>query len=228
MTTKTIQKESLTFLTKLSGNNNREWFNEHKDEYLIAHENIENFADALLGEMNRHDNIETPSGKKSLHRIYRDVRFSKDKTPYNTFWGGGFSRATKLLRGGYYFHIAPGNSFAAGGFWGPNADDLARIRQDIDLNYEDWNKILSDKIFINTFGSLKGETLISSPRGYAADHPAIELLRYKQFLLKHEFTDEEVLSKDFVKKINGIYMKMRPFFNYMSEVLTTDINGELL
>ena len=109
MAAATIKKESIKFLKTLSKNNDRDWFNAHKDEYLKGHDNMADFAEALLTAMNKHDNIETPSGKKSLHRIYRDVRFSKDKTPYNTFWGGGFSRATKQLRGGYYYHIEPGN-----------------------------------------------------------------------------------------------------------------------
>jgi uncharacterized protein (TIGR02453 family) len=221
-----IKKESLDFLKKLSKNNNRDWFNAHKDQYIAAHENIIAFADALLFEMNKHDKIETPSGKKSLFRIYRDVRFSKDKTPYSTHWNGGFKRATKKLRGGYYFHIEPGNTFLAGGFWGPEPEDMKRIRQDIDLNYKDWKKLLANKTLVKTFGKLRGEQLSSAPRGYAKDHPAIDLLRYKQFIFRHEFYDKEVLSPDFLKNANDVFKKLRPFFNYMSDVLTTDANGE--
>lgn len=228
MANTTILEKSLHFLKNLSGNNNREWFADHKDEYLKGQENIIAFADALLAEMNKHDHIETASGKKSLHRIYRDVRFSKEKVPYNTYWGGGFSRATKQLRGGYYFHLEPGNSFVAGGFWGPNADDLKRIRLDIDVNYDELQALLADKTFVKTFGKLLGEQVSYAPRGYDKEHPGIELLRYKQYLLKHHFTDEEVLSADFVVKANDVFKKMRPFFNYMSDVLTTDVNGELL
>jgi uncharacterized protein (TIGR02453 family) len=220
-----IKEESVSFLKTLSKNNNRDWFNEHKDKYVKAHENIIDFADALLLEMNKHDKIETESGKKSLFRIYRDVRFSKDKTPYSDHWSGGFKRATKKLRGGYYFHIAPGKSFLAGGFWGPEPDDLKRIRQDIDLNYKEWKKLLGNKTLVSTFESIIGEQVASAPRGYSKDHPAIDLLRYKQFILKHEFTDKEVCSPDFVKKVNDIYKKMRPFLDYASEVLTTDGNG---
>ncbi len=226
MSSPVLKKENFLFLKKLSGNNNREWFNDHKEQYTKVHDNLVCFAECLLDEMNKHDKIETPSGKKGLHRIYRDIRFSKDKTPYHTHWGGGFRRATQQLRGGYYFHLSPGNSFAAGGFWGPNTDDMKRIREDIDLNYEDWQKIFNDKTFVKTFGSLKGEQLSSAPRGYAKDHPAIGLLKYKQFLLIHPFSDEEVMQPDFVSKLNEVYRKMRPFFNYMSEVLTTDANGE--
>lgn len=220
-----IDEDSINFLKKLSKNNNREWFNEHKDMYQKTHNNIIAFADTLLSEMNKHDQIETESGKKALFRIYKDVRFSKEKIPYNTHWSGGFKRATKKLRGGYYFRVEPGNSFIAGGFWGPEPDDLKRIRQDIDLNYKDWKKLLSNKSLLNTFGGIIGEQLGSAPRGYAKDHPAIDLLRYKQFILKREFTDKEVLSPIFLSRVNDTYKKMRPFLDYMSDVLTTDGNG---
>ncbi|HLP21944.1 MAG TPA: DUF2461 domain-containing protein, partial [Chitinophagales bacterium] len=129
-----IEKKSLQFLNNLAKNNDRDWFATHKALYTAAHENMIAFAHALLVEMEKHDSIETASGRQSMHRIYRDIRFSKDKTPYNTHWGGGFTRATKKLRGSYYFHIEPGNSFVAGGFWGPNTEDMKRIREDIDTN----------------------------------------------------------------------------------------------
>lgn len=140
-------------------------------------------------------------------------------------WSGSFRRATQKLRGGYYFRIEPGNSFVAGGFWGPAPDDMKRIREDIDFNHDAWRSLLADKAFVKTFGKITGEKLRSMPRGYAKDHPAIDLLRYKQFILKCEFTDAEVCSPDFVYKANDIYIKMRPFLDFMSEVLTTDVNG---
>ncbi len=222
----TIKKETISFLKTLSKNNNREWFNARKGKYETARANMIDFADALLLEMNKHDNIETESGKKSLYRIYRDVRFSKDKTPYSDYWGAGFKRATKRLRGGYYFHIEDGNNFLAGGFWGPSPEDLQRIRQDIELNYDEWRRILADKTFKKTFGKLLGEQVKSAPRGYAKDHEAIDLLRYKQFLIKHPISDKEILSAGFAKKANDVFKKMRPFFDHMSEILTTDANGE--
>jgi uncharacterized protein (TIGR02453 family) len=225
MSTAIIQKDSLDFLTDLSQNNNRDWFNNHKDRYIEARDNIIAFADALLREMNKHDHIETESGKKSVYRIYKDVRFAKDKTPYNTHWSASFKRATKKLRGGYYFRIEPGNSGLVAGFWGPGPDDMKRIRQDIDTNYQAWRDLLEDKTVVEPFGDLYGEQLGSAPRGYAKDHPAIQLLRYKQFMLRYLFTDEEVLSPDFLYKVNDVFKKMRPFLNFMSEVLTTDANG---
>ncbi len=207
METAAIKKESYNFLKTLSKNNNRDWFNNHKDAYLEAHENIIQFADALLKEMNKHDKIETESGKKSLFRIYKDVRFSKDKTPYSCRWAGGFQRATKKLRGGYYFHLEPGNSFLAGGFWGPEPGDLKRIREDISVNQKEWKKLFADKTLKKEFGGITGEQLGSAPRGFAKDDQAIELLRYKQFILKHNFTDAEVCSPDFAKKMNELFVK---------------------
>jgi uncharacterized protein (TIGR02453 family) len=220
-----IKKETIDFLKKLSKNNSREWFSAHKEKYTAAHNNVIEFASSLLVEMKKHDNIETASGKDSLFRIYKDVRFSKDKTPYNTHWNGGFKRATKKLRGGYYFNIEPGNSFVAGGFWGPSPADMQRIKQDFATNHEEVRKILADKTIVKTFGGMTGEQLITAPRGYEKDHAAIDLLRYKQFILRHKFTDEEVLSSDFAVKASEAFKKMRPFLNYMSEALTTDANG---
>lgn len=220
-----IQKGSLDFLTELSANNNREWFGDHKDRYIEARDNIIAFAGAVLAEMNKHDHIETLSGKKSVFRIYKDVRFSKDKTPYNTHWSGSFKRATKKLRGGYYFRIEPGNSRVVGGFWGPEPNDLKRIREDMGANTQDWRNLLAGKTLIETFGSMYGEQLKGAPKGYEKDHPAIDFLRYKQFMIKQSFTDEEVLGPDFLHKANDAFKKMRPFFDHMSSVLTTDANG---
>lgn len=223
-----INKDSLEFLKDLSVNNNRDWFSQNKERYLAAHGNIVDFADALIAEMNKHDHIETTSGRKCLFRIYKDVRFSKEKTPYNKHWSGSLQRATKKLRGGYYFRIEPGNSRAVCGFFGPNPEDMKRIRQDIDVNYNDWNKLLAHEQLVKTFGTITGEKVISAPRGYAKDNPAIDLLRHKQFLFRLSFTDEEVLQPDFLYRVNDTFKKVRPFFDYMSEVLTTDANGEVM
>jgi len=220
-----IEKSTLNFLKSLSKNNNRDWFNKNKNLYLAAHENVIAFADTLLHEMCKHDNIETHTGKDSIFRIYRDVRFSKDKSPYKTYWAGHFKRATKKLRGGYYFQIGPGESLAAGGFFSPDPKDLLRIRKDIDMNYADWKKILADKKISKTFGELKGEKVATSPKGFSKDNPAIELLKYKQFYFSRNFSDYEILSDGFLKEINQTFKNLRTYFDYMSEVLTTDANG---
>jgi uncharacterized protein (TIGR02453 family) len=221
----TFSKANFDFLKQLQKNNDREWFNAHKDEYLKQHENVIGFADELLLEMNKHDNIETPTGKKSLFRIYRDVRFSKDKSPYKTHWAGGFKRATSQLRGGYYFHLEQGNSMVGGGFWAPNKDDLLRFREDIAADAAPLRKIINSKSFKDTFGSLHGEQLKTCPKGFDKEHPDVDLLRYKQFTVFKKFTDKEVLSPNFAKQVSDTFKKMRPFFDYMSESVTTDANG---
>lgn len=220
-----IPKSSFNFLKLIKKNNDRDWFNMHKEAFLKEQNFIEVFADALLMELNTHDTIETPSGKKSLHRIYRDTRFSKEKTPYKTNWSGSFRRATKYRRGGYYFHLEPGNSFVAGGFWGPNPEDLKRIRDSFSFDPAPIRKILKNKTFISTFGKLHGEQVKTAPKGFSVNDEAIDLLRYKQFLLIKKFTDQEVLSANFLKEASQTFKNMRPFFDYMSEALTTDLNG---
>lgn len=220
-----IPASSLKFLGMIRKNNNRDWFAAHKDLYLQELAHIEAYAEAVLHELSREDVIETESGKKSLHRIYRDTRFSKEKTPYKTHWSGSYKRATKARRGGYYFHIEPGNSMIAGGFWGPNPADLKRIRDEIAFDAAPLRKILRSKAFIKTFGKLQGEQVKTTPKGYDAQHEAIDLLRYKQFLLIRHFSDEEVLDPSFVKETVHTFRQMRPFFDYMSTALTTDLNG---
>ena len=220
-----IPKSSLDFLCQLKENNNKPWFEANKTNYLKELNHIEIFADALLQELSKTDVLETSSGKKSVYRIYRDIRFSKDKTPFKTFWGGSYTRATKERRGGYYFHLEQGNSFFAGGFWGPNAEDLKRIRTEFAHDSSPMQKILNSKSFINTFGTLQGEQLKTAPKGFDVNHEAIDLLRYKQFLIIKRFTDNEVLSPLFLEQALETCKNMRPFFDYMSEVLSTDTNG---
>lgn len=220
-----IPASGFKFLGDLKKNNNREWFNEHKSVYQQELQHLENFAEALLGKINTHDLIETPSGRKSLYRIYRDTRFSQDKTPYKTHWSGSFKRATKQRRGGYYFHIEQGNSFLAGGFFGPVPADLKLIRDDIYFDPRPLQKILQSKAFTSSFGKLEGEQLKKAPKGYPADHEAIDLLRFKQYLLIRRFTDEQVMEENFLDEANKTFKAMRPFFDYMSEVLTSNGNG---
>jgi uncharacterized protein (TIGR02453 family) len=216
-----IQQSTLDFLVKVSQNNNREWFNANKPTYVEAYEDVKTFSSTLTERMSEHDNIE----KLKQYRIYRDVRFSKNKTPYKNNLGGSMVRATKWLRGGYYFHFEPDNCFIAAGFWNPNSADLARIRQEIAANPDEFREIIRDKNFKEYFGELQGNQLKTSPRGYAKDHPAVDLLRYKQFIVIHKFTDKQVVSQNFVDEMVNVFKIIRPFFNYMSEVLTTDANG---
>lgn len=216
-----IQPSTIQFLIDIRENNNREWFTANKNRYQAALENIKSFQEDLKNRMTTHDEIE--SGK--LFRIYRDVRFSKDKTPYKSIFSGSFVRATKWRRGGYYFHIEPGNTFLAGGFWKPSPADLKRIRHEIATNTEEFRKYIDAPAFKKAFGELYGDQVKTAPKGYAKDHPAIDLLRYKQFIPMHRFEDKEVLQEDFVDTVNRYFKEMRPFFDFMSSVLTTDENG---
>lgn len=220
-----IEQSTLEFLKDLSLHNNREWFNEHKTRYLKARQNVERFVDALLARMNTHDQIDTPSGSSSLYRIYNDVRFSKDKTPYTPRFSGYLRRTKPALRGGYYFRIRPDNSRIACGFAHPNPADLKRIRMDILHNHEDWKELLNAKKLKSNFGLMQGDQVKTTPKGFSKDHPSIDLLRYKQYWFERRFSDKEVLSGSFLKNINDAYLSIRPFFDYVSEVLSTDING---
>ena len=221
-----IQKSTFKFLSDLKKNNNREWFEKNKESrYKPAHKNMYQFMDSLIAEMKKVDNIETMSGKKALFRIYRDVRFSKDKLPYKPFFGGRIKRATSWLRGGHYIHIEPGNCFIAGGFFNPNSDDLKLIRDEIAHDAKPLREILEDPDFKKTWGVFEGDAVKTSPRGYDGDHPDIDLIRFKQFHLSHHFSDEEVLSEDFIFEVVKSFLVIRPYFNYMSEVLTRDLKN---
>ena len=221
-----FEKLSLQFLKSLAKNNNRDWFLEHKDAYLKALANTLYFFDELIVKINIHDHIQTQSGKESIYRIYNDVRFSKDKTPYNPRFAGYIKRQKPELRGGYTLWITPGHSRVRCGFSYPNPADLKRIRLDISDHYIEWRKLLNKKSIQNTFGKMKGEKVKIAPQGFPKDHPAIDLLRYKQFWFEHPFTDREVLAPDFLDNVNKSFKAIRPFFDYMSEILTTDLNGE--
>ncbi|MEO7080437.1 MAG: DUF2461 domain-containing protein [Flavobacteriales bacterium] len=224
----TITPATLAFLKDLEKHNDRDWFLAHKDRYLVALENMRNFADAWIERMNKHDRIETPSGKDALRRIYSDQRFHKDRPPYRTYFGGRLVRQKPALRGGYYFRITPGASFIACGFFDPEAADLKRLRMDILYDHETWQRLLKGKALRTYLGTLEGKQLKTAPRDFPKDHEAIDLLRHTQFLFQRSFTDKEVLAPGFVDVVNTAYKSVRPFFDHLSEVLTTDENGNPL
>ncbi len=223
-----ISKNTFSFLNHLANNNNRDWFAENKSIYTAAHEDVIEFSNSLLDNMHAFDKIETPSGKKALKRIYRDVRFSKNKAPYKQHFGMMFSRLGTERRGTYYIHLQPGESFIGGGFWGPEKDDLLRIRKHIAQDDTYFRAVLDSKGFKKEFGTMRGEQLKSSPKNFDKEHPAIDLLRYKQFLVMKTFTNEEVLSPDFAIEAAKTLKGMLPFFDIMTEMLTTNMNGESL
>lgn len=218
-------KKTLEFLKKLDKHNNREWFQANKRDYEQSQEEMINFAQALIEEMGHDDNIETLSGKRSIYRIYRDVRFGKDKTPYKTNWAGFLRRATTELRGGYYYQVGFKGSFVMGGFFNPNPQDLLHIRKHIAQEADSLRNILESSEFKSSFGTLLGSQLKTSPKGFDKEHPDIDLLRYKQFMIRHDFSEKEVLSKNFHVIVSEAFREMRPFFDYMSDILTSDLNG---
>ncbi len=217
-----IQPASLQFLKDLAANNNRDWFQANKNRYETALENMKQFVKAVEAGLEETDHIEGAH----LFRIYRDVRFSKDKSPYKNNFGMGFTRATNRLRGGYYLQIEPGASFVGGGFWQPNPGDLKRIRDEFVMDHQSIRQIMAAPSFQKYFGVLQGEELKSAPRGYDKDHPALDLIRKKSFIVQQNFTDAEVTSENFLLEVKRTFEAMRPYFDYMSMVLTTDLNGE--
>jgi uncharacterized protein (TIGR02453 family) len=223
-----IDKSTFAFLKALARNNEREWFQQNRKRYDSALVNMCGWLDELITQMNRHDQLETRNGKEALYRIYNDVRFSTDKTPYNPRFAGRLKRVKPFLRGGYYFWIKPGASRIGCGFTYPNAPDLLRIREDIATNLKDWGTLLRTRKLRSVFGNMIGDQVKTAPKGFARDHPAIDLLRHKQFWFEHAYTDEEVLSPGFLRQVNSDYKAIRPFFDYMTDVLTTNANGERL
>jgi uncharacterized protein (TIGR02453 family) len=217
-----IAPTTLQFLHDLSENNNRDWFMANKGRYESAQEQMKLFVKAIQGALNETDHIE----EATLFRIYRDVRFSKDKLPYKNNFGMGFTRATKRLRGGYYLHIEPGASFAGGGFWQPEAADLKRMRDEFVMDDQSIRQIMANTTFKQYFGTIQGDELKTAPRGYDKESPALDLIRKKSFTVQRSFSDAEVLSESFLQEVKLTFEAMRPFFDYMSLVLTTDLNGE--
>lgn len=219
-----LSKDVLGFLSRLKKNNNREWFNAHKKEFKEVQAEAKSFYEDLMEAMKTHDDIE----KLKMFRIYRDVRFSKDKTPYQPHFAGSFSRAGAHLRGGYYLRIRPGESFIAAGFWEPNKEDIYRIRKEFELDAAPFRKVIGKPAFKKVWGELVGEGVKTAPKGFDKEHPNIDLIRKKQFIFVREFKDSEVSSPEFFDTVNGSFKAIRPYFDLMSEILTTDLNGQSL
>jgi len=216
-----VEKASFKFLKDIRANNNRDWFGENKDRFKLANENMKAFLAAMNDEMNKFDEIE----KTKLFRIYRDVRFSKDKTPYNSHFSMSMNRAGVHRRGGYYLRITPGDTVVVGGFFGPEPKDMKLIRSHIAQDDKPLRKVLKLKKIKDTFNGLEGDAVKTAPKGYSKDHPAIDLLRHKQLFLKRHFKDKEVTDKNFMKEVVKTFKNIQPFFDYMSEILTHDLDG---
>jgi uncharacterized protein (TIGR02453 family) len=210
-----------TFLVDLKANNNRDWFAAHKPQYQEEYQQFKTFSNTVLEGMQSFDVLEAVK----IFRIYRDVRFSANKMPYKPHFSFWIKREGMMRRGGYYVHIEPGNCFLGGGFWAPESADLKHIRKELAADPDSLRNIIQSAHFKNHFGSLQGDQLKSAPQGFPKDHPAIDLLKYKQYLAMKKLTDQEVWSSAFFPIILETFEAMLPFFNYMSEVLGTDENG---
>ena len=219
-----VLSSSVSFFKKLKKNNNREWFAENKPKFKELEIEIKAFGEELKDRLNEFDNVD----RFKLFRIYRDIRFSKDKTPFKTHFGLYWNRLKPRLRGGYYLHISPNNNFLACGFWDPNPKDLYRIRKEFLHDANEFRKILKSKEIYSIWGNLEGTELKTAPRNFDKNHPDIDLIRKKQFVFKINYSDKEVLEKRFIDKIELSLKAIRPFLNYMTDVLTTDENGESL
>ncbi len=217
-----VLKPVLDFLAILGKNNNREWFAENKPAFQKIENEARSFFNEIGTELQKFDSIEGIQ----VYRIYRDVRFSKDKSPYKKYLGAWYSRTKPFFRGSYYIHLEPGNSFAEGGFWQPNAEDLKRIRKEFELDDSEIREIIKAPDFIKYFGEIEGEELKTAPKDFDKSHKAIDLIKKKQFLVVRRFTDKEVLDKDFRNEVLKTFKAMSPYFDYMSDVLTTNLNGE--
>ncbi len=218
-----IDQSILQFLKDLSTNNNREWFTEHKSTFTENQNHIKDVFAEMQVNLEKYDEIE----KMKVYRIYRDVRFSKDKTPYNPRFAVSFSRLGKQLRGGYFLQIKPGETVLGGGFWQPEKDDLQRIRKEIELDATEFRDILTNPNYIKHFGgTFDGEELKSAPRGFDKEHPDVDLLRKKGYIAIRNFSDKEVLAPNFLEEVDASFKALRPFFNLFSDVLTTNLNGE--
>jgi uncharacterized protein (TIGR02453 family) len=192
-----ITEECLKFLSELSKNNTKEWFDANRKRYENVKLTLRKSFEAVNDLLKTQDDIE----KMHVFRINRDVRFSKDKSPYKNHVGVHFIRRKPELRGGYYLHIEPGKSFLAGGFWAPEKDDMLRIRQEFELDDAPIRNILNDKKLKNVFGTIQGDALKTAPKNFDKEHPAIDLIKMKNWYFEHFYTDEEVLHTDFPKKV---------------------------
>ena len=218
-----ISPKVFQFLKNLEKNNNRDWFNEHKPEFKKIESEVKQVYNQLNIMLNVHDDID----KLKVFRIYRDVRFSKNKLPYKTHFGGSFHRTKPNLRGGYYLHIQPNDeSFIATGFWEPNKEDLFRIRKEFEMDDEEIRSIINNKAFKKVWGEFKGDEVKTAPKGFSKEHPAIDLIRKKQYIFIKKYTDKEVLDNNFLNDVDKAFKAIRPYFDYMSDVLTTNLNGE--
>lgn len=215
-------KSTLDFLRTLKKNNNREWFQANKSKYELAKKEFENFIEKSIREISRFDKrISGIKAKDCLFRIYRDVRFSHDKSPYKNHLGAFITDKGKNSNGpGYYIHTEPGNCFLAGGIYQPDSCQLELIRKEIDFSLTYFNKIINNKDFVKYFGTLVEEgKLKTAPKGYAKDHPAIDLLKHRSYIAAHKVSDEQAAEDDFFTYSIKVFRTLSPLNKFLSTAL---------
>jgi uncharacterized protein (TIGR02453 family) len=222
-----LSKDTLQFLDDLKANNNRDWFLENKKRYDSFKKDYQQLVADFLDAMKPLDpSLEMLEVKNCTFRINRDIRFSKDKSPYKAHLGVWLSSVVKgLNRSGYYVHIEKGASFIAGGLYAPEPEDLKKMRKEIAYFYEDLEEILNEENFKREFQDFdrnEKNTLKNPPRGYEKDHPAIELLKLKSFESSHKFDISEVTKKDFVATMSQKLIALKPLNDFINRALTTD------
>jgi uncharacterized protein (TIGR02453 family) len=214
-----IQATTIKFLKDLKKNNNRAWFEEHRRQYENVKADFLLLVEQLITAIATFDKpIGNQEAKNCTFRINRDVRFSKNKDPYKSNIAAYFNKdGKKGIGAGYYLHIEPGRSFAAGGIWMPEPAVLAGIRQEIDYSFKEWKNIISDKSFKKNFAEgIQGDSLTRPPKGYDENNPAIEFIKKKSFIVSRSFTDAEVQSKSFVKDVAGTFKTMKPMIGFLN------------
>jgi uncharacterized protein (TIGR02453 family) len=218
-----LQSTTIEFLQHLQENNNKPWFEENRKIYESAKGDLQNLVAALIPAIAKFDGpIGALAAKDCTFRINRDVRFSKDKSPYKSNMAAQFSRGgKKASEAGYYFHCEPGKSYAAGGFYSPMPQELAKIRQEIDYGFTEWKKIITNKPFKKYFpGGLDGiEILVRPPKGYDENNPAITYLKMKHFIVSKPFSDDELQSKPLVKNIARVFETIKPMIDFLNRAV---------
>jgi uncharacterized protein (TIGR02453 family) len=219
-----LQQSTLNFITNLTNNNNKPWFDENRSSFNEAKSDFEKLVTDIISSFGKIDpDIAPLEAKNCIFRQHRDIRFSKDKTPYKHHMGASFDRGGKKSGfAGYYLHIEPGNkSMAGGGIWMPEADELKKIRQEIDYSWDEFSEIINDTSFKKIFGELEqGEFKLSrEPKGYEKENPAIEYLKLKSLVAIQPLTDADLVSKDLLKKILATFTALMPLIKFINRSL---------
>lgn len=215
-----MQSSTLQFLRTLEKNNNREWFNENKTTYQEAQQDVVSFVEKLIEEMVVFDEeIGKADAKKSLFRIYRDTRFSKDKSPYKTNFGASLGMGKGSQKAGYYLHIEPSKSFLAGGIYMPESSVLKEIRKEISAFGEEFLAIVEKDEFRNYFRGLSVEDKLKKvPQGFEKDDKMAEFLKLKHYIVTHPVSDEQLLNENAAKEFAKIYKAMKPLNDFLNAI----------